>query len=105
MPTSLLHPNRRKGRKPDTEYLEFIRRLPCCVCKKRWWSRVEAAHVGHRGLGQKSNDRETIPLCTHHHTGGKDAAHRLGKNFWATHNLNRAELIAHYQKLFAEREV
>jgi hypothetical protein len=120
MGTSLLHPNRRKGRKPDTEYLEFIRSLPCVVCADEWCTGLipkrsigierilfrhqkaatEAAHVGSRGLGQKSNDRETIPLCRYHHRIGRQSHHKLQKEFWTTHNLNRAELIAHYQKLF-----
>ncbi len=123
---SILHPNRRKGRKPDREYLDFIRSCPCCVCTRYHHeeairlframgllyvvpqrTRSEAAHVGPRGLGQKSNDRETIPLCNRHHrrTGGRESYHVLGKRFWTYHNLDRAALIAGYQRLFETREV
>ena len=56
----------------DPEFLKFIRSLPCCVCFRT--RTVEAAHVGRRGMGQKSSDRETIPLCSLHHR----EQHRIG---------------------------
>jgi hypothetical protein len=58
---------------PDPEYLARVRQLPCCACGVRG---VEAHHCrdlpdfGERGLyqrlpgaGQKSGDRDAIPLC------------------------------------------
>jgi hypothetical protein len=51
------------------EHLLAVKRLPCCApgapvgCE----GVIEADHVGRRGVGQKCDDRETIPLCTRHH--------------------------------------
>lgn len=90
-----------KGLK-DPTYLQFIASLPCVVCVA-WESdqrtRTTVAHVGDRGLSQKCSDRETLPLCVDHHQEGKNAHHRMGKNFWPHHGLDRDALI----KLFQER--
>jgi hypothetical protein len=50
----------------DEAHLARVRALPCLIgfgCE----GRVEADHVGYRGVGEKSSDHETIPLCTRHH--------------------------------------
>lgn len=90
---------KKTGRDPD--YLEFIRSLPCWLCEllmangllDKQSSVTEAAHVGNRGLSQKCPDREAIPLCAEHHREGHQAAHILGKNFWAHWGLVRDVLI------------
>jgi hypothetical protein len=99
-----------KGLK-DKKYVAFVGSLPCVVCESRlkrsdgyiphsgtvWVCQVgrsEVAHVGDRGLSQKSSDRETIPLCAEHHRTGKDAHHVLGRKFWQHHGLDRDTLIA-----------
>jgi len=87
----------RRGRVRDPEYMAKVRRLPCIVrtalkdfadhltrfvfqpnahgpalirglrfatpCR----GRIQADHMGVRGLGQKSSDRETAPMCEGHH--------------------------------------
>ena len=73
----------------DPAYLAFIRSLPCAVCP-RTPPRVEAAHVGRRGLGQKCSDREAIPLCSLHH----QEQHRIGlKQFAGDYELDIPFLI------------
>lgn len=91
------------------EYKAWIRTQGCVVCisvllangisyvKRR---ESECAHVGNRGLGQKSSDRETLPLCKEHHTEGKLAHHKLGKRFWGVHGLDKDALIAWYNAKF-----
>lgn len=61
---------RRSSRVRDVDYMLRVKALPCSllyagdhVCE----GVIEADHVGPRGLGQKSNDRDTIPLCTRGH--------------------------------------
>jgi hypothetical protein len=72
----------------DTAYLKFIRSLPCCVCFRD--RGIEAAHVGRRGMSQKSSDRETIPLCSAHHR----EQHRIGlREFSKVYELDVWELI------------
>lgn len=79
----------------DAEYLAWIRALPCAVCAEPEWRghRIEAAHVGDRGLSQKCPDREAIPLCPRCHRFDKDSHHRAGKRFWVIHGLDREALI------------
>lgn len=106
----------------DPAYLAWIRTLPCLVCSISIYglpwifspeadlifetapiARIriaEAAHVGSRGLGRKSDDRETIPLCPGHHRTGRDAHHVLGKWFWAYHDLDRERIIGELQARF-----
>jgi hypothetical protein len=110
---------RSKGLK-DKNYLDWIRSQACIIClvepptagafaeyvlkysirteyatsRPQRAFPVEVAHVGIRGLSQKSSDRETIPLCTRHHRTGKDAHHVLGRKFWEHHGLDRDALIA-----------
>jgi hypothetical protein len=51
---------------------------------------VEAAHIGRRGLSQKSSDKEAIPLCYLHHR----EQHRIGlKRFQKTYELDIPSLI------------
>jgi len=64
---------------------------------------VEAAHIGRRGLGQKSSDREAIPLCSAHHR----EQHRIGlKQFERTYELDipaLVEALNEKPRLFVER--
>lgn len=99
---------RRKNRKRDRAYLEFIGSQQCAVCLVGRpsvvpWSRVEAHHAGVRGLMQKSDDRTAIPLCAQHHRLGRDSVHRLGKNFWAHHGLDKDTLIAEYNRAYENK--
>lgn len=95
----------RRGREYDAEYLRFIRGYPCVICDSAELfqdTATEAAHVGERGLGQKCSDRETIPLCEYHHRTGPLSHHSMGRHFWFINDLNKAALIAHYNKLYQE---
>ena len=59
----------------DRKYLEWIRTLPCLLCKAGYYSHsreVQAHHLlkpydGVRGMSLKANDKNVIPLCYHHH--------------------------------------
>lgn len=65
---------------------------------------VEVAHVGVRGLMQRSSDLETIPLCTEHHRTGKEAQHVLGKHFWERHGIDREVTIKSTQYQWSENK-
>ncbi len=98
----------RRGPVKDAKYLAWLRTLPCCVCSsisELQNGKTEAAHVGSRGLGQKCNDREALPICSYDHREGMFAAHRMGNKFWTHHGLDRDALIAEYNRRFdLERE-
>ena len=86
-------------------YWDWIREQPCVVCGERWrlaaYSRdlpIQAAHVGARGLGQKCNGWEVLPLCRRHHDRGMpESHHTLGKRFWEYFGLDRVGLIRMYR--------
>ena len=67
------------------KYLDFIRSKPCLVCGRK----AEAHHIGigDGGVGLKSSDMATIPLCRFCHTG----THLIGaKTFFAAYDLKKA---------------
>ena len=77
----------------DSRYLQWIRTLPCAVC--RTTRNIEAAHTGAHGLGQKAPDSTAIPLCVTHHRTANDCYHKLGpRKFAEVHRLNIAEIVA-----------
>ena len=96
----------RKRTGVDEDYKAWIRSLPCVACTaarggngsvESVFSPIEAAHVGERGLSQKCPDRETIPLCVRHHREGTYSLHKLGKNWWTLHGIDKTALIAELQ--------
>ena len=65
----------------DEEWLADVRCMPCCARELGGCSgRVEADHIGRRGLGQKSGDRITASHCTTHH-GDRDHFHGVFKGW------------------------
>jgi hypothetical protein len=68
----------------DGDYLAFIRTLPCVIC---WAHPVEACHVRYNalaygkpitGVGNKPDDRWTVPMCHEHHS----QQHANGERLW-----------------------
>jgi len=77
----------------NSRYLEWIRTLPCSVCRAT--RAVEAAHTGPHGLGQKSSDLCAIPLCVRHHRTGDDSYHKIGpRKFAEVHQLDIPAMVA-----------
>lgn len=64
---------RRSSRVRDPAHLEFVRRLPCCLCNRG--PRSEPHHdTEKRGMGQKADDTRTIPMCHRHHMDAQSYA-------------------------------
>lgn len=82
-------------------YLNYIRGQPCCICGND--VAVEAAHVRSgwaedgkpaTGMGEKSSDRWTLPLCGEHHR----LQHSMNeREFWASHHIDALKLCLKYQ--------
>lgn len=73
-------------------YLAYVRTLPCLVCRKPGPSdpahlRSAALRYGkrHTGMGEKPDDRWTVPLCRKHH----DEQHAYGGElaWWALQGI------------------
>lgn len=89
----------------DAAYLSFIRSLMCWVCERGGHVQdgpTEAAHVGQRGLSQKCGDRQTLPLCARHHRTGTASQHRLGKNFFTLHDIDREVEFAKLEEQYEQ---
>lgn len=62
--------NRSPSEGGDPAYLAFVRQLPCCAPGVRPCESPTPQHAHHStgaGMGLKSSDRETMPLCWFHH--------------------------------------
>lgn len=104
----LFRPKRRKivrsgGIPPNPDHLEMIRGLQCILSddpRHKCSGRVESAHLGYRGRGQKAPDETAAPMCRSAHTSGKNAFHKGEKTFfayWAVRSKDR--LILDYSTL------
>jgi hypothetical protein len=87
----------RRPRKEDPKHLARIRQLPCAVCPGENITATEAAHVrssclkyGKRGtgMGQKPDDKWTVPLCSAHHTGPGGQHSMNEMEFWRKHGID-----------------
>jgi hypothetical protein len=80
-------------------YWAWIREQQCVCCSVNGSTGlIDAAHVGTRGLAQKSSGWEVLPLCKFHHRRGFPYSHHtLGKRFWSFHGLDRGGLIRMYR--------
>lgn len=118
---------KRQKRKPvrfggipqNPKYLAFVRCFDCVlkgllirgplfgtvigghVCS----GKIEAAHTGRRGRGQKAADETALPMCSNGHRTGKYSHHKLGKNFWSFWDLDREKLVQSFNEMARESEV
>jgi len=84
----------RPGKNPA--YRKLVRSQPCCVSGRNWG--VEFAHTGPRGLSQKANDLDGIPLNWEFHTRGKLSYHVLGRTrFEEVHGISIERTIQYLQ--------
>lgn len=94
----------RVGKNP--EYLAWLHTLPCFICSRFGLEQTgpsRSCHIGERGLSQKCPDTEAVPACDLHHTESPYSLHKAGKRFWELWAIDKAQLLAEYQKLFLER--
>lgn len=70
----------------------------CVVCRNEGLGETPASihhliGIGYRGMGRKSSDEHTIPLCHHHHQGAQ-GIHSLGQHAWEARFGLQSELLA-----------
>jgi hypothetical protein len=83
----------------DSSYLCWIRRFPCVACYST--RRIEAAHIGPRGHGQKVSDCLALPLCFKCHQDGANALHKVGPDrFQVLYSLDFASLQAMFNHFY-----
>ncbi len=64
------------------EYMGYVKQLPCCICGRAGPSDAHHPICGRYGT-RKAPDRDTVPLCKHHHQWGPEAIHN-GKETWVS---------------------
>jgi hypothetical protein len=85
----------RRGRVRDPKFLRWLHQGHACIVPGCQNTDIEAAHIGARGFGTKCDDREAAPMCgIEHHREGPESHHKLGRNFWSHHGIDRDETIA-----------
>lgn len=88
---------KRERREGDPDYLAFIRTLPCCApgCLARPPSQPH--HSTGAGMGTKSGDRDTMPLCWkchrafHDGNGRFESWSRLDRRLWQEKMVERCQ--------------
>ena len=83
----------------NKEYLDFIRRLPCCVEGKSG-DNIHAHHAYNEGRGGMKNDYTSLPLSYKYHVG--KASHITWNQLTVLVKRNLHELIMFYNALYME---
>ena len=95
-----------KLRPRDFAFMSWVKSQPCIVCEKQLilnFGSIYAHHAGQRAFGRKADDRTCIPLCWRHHDrASSQSIHSLGKSFWGTYRIDRAQAIAELNERYAE---
>lgn len=95
-------PKRSPSEGGDERYLDFIRSLLCCAPGPRACHAPAPQHPHHStgaGLALKAPDRETMPLCWHHHRAFHDGngpfehMTREDRRLWQEEMVGRCQRI------------
>lgn len=79
-------------RRRDEKHLDFIRSLPCVICRNN--IETEACHIRfsdarigklNPGVGARPHDFFTVPLCGKHH---REQHQGSEPKFWQSHNID-----------------
>lgn len=87
----------------NKSYLEFIKGEVCCVFHQHS-GQVVPHHCGksHKGVGQKCDDTETVPLCVKAHA----EVHQIGKSkFQEKYHVDFNELISICNAKYNKRNI
>jgi hypothetical protein len=82
----------RQPREKDAKHLDYVRSLPCAICKDN--TSTEAAHIRtaalvhgkpHTGMAEKPSDKWAVPLCNRHHR----EQHEMNEmDFWRSYGID-----------------
>lgn len=106
--TPLKQRSKKNSRPPaESSFMKWIRTLPCVVCGGAHGT-SEAAHtnvLGKSGIGAKSPNRSTIPLCAWCHRLNPDAYHAITpESLWADyHHLDLPDLVRNLNEQYESK--
>ena len=77
-------------------HLDRIRQCPCCVCLATTRSDPHHLKAGikERGMGLRSTDRHTVPMCRHHHEEVEAAGSRNEQRWFTSRGIDALDLAA-----------
>lgn len=90
---------KQQQREGDPVYLDWIRALHCCSCGAKPPSHPHHSTGG--GMGQKSGDRETMPLCFRCHRDFHDGNGKFDGWTKAQRRLFQDLAVERYQRISA----
>jgi hypothetical protein len=109
----MLELRQRQPRITNERHLALIRTLPCLICFRAAPS--EAAHIRYgdpargklkAGVGEKPDDKWTLPLCAEHHRTGPDAQHAMGeRQWWELHGIDPISICQQLYGCQSERSI
>lgn len=82
------------------KHLEFVGSKPCCICGSQY--SIQVHHLlkpwnGYRGVSMRSNDKNVIPICFHHHNmlhkRGNEEAFFEENGFTNYHGMSTARVL------------
>lgn len=97
----------KQGRERNEDHLDFIRRLPCTVCRIEG---VDAAHIryadlqrgkGITGMGRKPDDKWTLPLCRPCH---REQHGMNERQYWHRHEIDALALAERLFEVSGDEE-
>jgi hypothetical protein len=98
----------RDPREHDKRHLEFVRQLPCLICRNNIQS--EAAHIRMgdmsvakrpTGMQEKPDDAFTVPLCGEHHR----QQHEINeKRFWEYAGMDAIKIALALWRVSGDQE-
>jgi hypothetical protein len=100
----------RRPREKDNKHLDFIRGLPCLLCNDP--TSTEAAHVRYAdpmvakpisGMGNKSDDAYTVPLCGKHHREQTNYGDERG--WWARLGVDPVKVALALHRFSGDQEI
>lgn len=84
----------------DAAYLRWIRERPCIFEGQECAGCIHAHHATGGGMGMKTSDRETMPLCAKHHAQRHDGTGVFFRLTKAERKQWEADMVANYQALY-----
>lgn len=86
------------------EYMGKVADLGCILCRHLGYGKTPAAvhHIRTGvGIGNRSSDFDTIPLCHEHHQG-MTGIHGMGRKAWERfHGITEIELLNQTREMLA----
>ena len=87
---------KRRANKAERDHMGRVAELGCLICRRP----AQVHHVRGGGMGRKSSNYDTFPLCFHHHTGA-EGIHTIGIMTWEDRYGSELAMLTETKRLLA----